>query len=1119
MSERAAAVVAPSSPAAASSRPAARLERRCACGNHTIGGAECASCARTHGTLFRKAAAPMEGGPLPGSVRRTLRQAGQPLQADVRADFELRFGHDLSRVRVHTDGSAAASARMIGAHAYALGSHIVFGAQQYAPHTAQGRELLAHELVHTLQQEGEPPGNLDSIRIGHPADAAEREADRLAAHALADQVPITVDPTPPQLMRKVSKDFATIKSDLTYGVFDWAITDKEAREVLAILKGLSDDDLKDTVAAMDREGITGRLFDELPADDVKANKDFLHKVAGLRTWSEQGPDGKQRTRQGSCNPTQANTIEAAHRRAADWLDQALGKLAALKAAPRDAAQKSVADIFNTYFFSLDPPVIDYAIGVLQGIRADFRRWELFRLDCFGEWSPSCHAAGAFANGSPPPSVAFCPGYFQDSEPGEARTLIHEFAHIQTNVENITDRAYSGDRQVKALSPQEALTNAESYALLVSHLVRGTSGIYAPADAFEDCQDDWKALLKSAVAHAQRSNRNAQVTFDDMTPASLPKKLVAQEQGWLGGSDGKAIKTALEVFDAAQGKFAEPITFECEPKGGGRCDKSTFYWYFTGHLHVCPSWPKLAETEREVQLLAGFYGYIGAGSNSDERLRLARLASSVSTRGWAAPTAAQVLGGPTGWTANDIHIEVAPMQPTSPRHAFFTEDAALHQRLSQDLPVYQGPQCGSGPLLFRQRLEFYVDYGNNPRPRPFPVPQLRADFTLNGPGQSLARHYEDNRPTYAQAGSPLNHQWTEPVEFSVTDDGILHSRISLDDPGSGVSRVYEDDLTVKVKDPCPKVATAADPRPSIQKDDQAFAKQLGDFVADARGKIGALLQGQPPKDDAWAVPTNPNVQAVQTLLGDLESDIKGGRLLIRFDQPVGTPQAARYESVEDVMHLQPPKDVDLAKEVVDLVHEYTHVRQDRAEEAALIARKAPATFGKDVDLGHEIEARQEETYFTRLLQLAGIKVGSKANSFNIEVTARSFVSSFETERTGKPRARAEAGKSVRSTIESAYQQQFKDNGSFGDYPIEITDTNHALLYASWSGKEPPVDLGVLPDDVVDLQGLRSHLYRTLTTSYAGQGALFSGPKKQAYDKVLFTVFFRQQRLLQFGFNKG
>src|SRR3546814_3269427 len=69
--------------------------------------------------------------------------------------MEPRFGSDFSRVRVHDDGHAAASARAVGALAYAVGSHVVFDTQQYAPGTPAGRHLLAHELAHTLQDRSE----------------------------------------------------------------------------------------------------------------------------------------------------------------------------------------------------------------------------------------------------------------------------------------------------------------------------------------------------------------------------------------------------------------------------------------------------------------------------------------------------------------------------------------------------------------------------------------------------------------------------------------------------------------------------------------------------------------------------------------------------------------------------------------------------------------------------------------------------------------------------------------------------------------------------------------------------------------------------------------------------
>jgi hypothetical protein len=86
------------------------------------------------------------------AARTVARQAGEPLPAATRDFFEPRFGHDFSRVRVHTDSEAAAAARGVRARAFTLGQHIVFGRAEYAPATAHGKLLLAHELTHVVQQ-------------------------------------------------------------------------------------------------------------------------------------------------------------------------------------------------------------------------------------------------------------------------------------------------------------------------------------------------------------------------------------------------------------------------------------------------------------------------------------------------------------------------------------------------------------------------------------------------------------------------------------------------------------------------------------------------------------------------------------------------------------------------------------------------------------------------------------------------------------------------------------------------------------------------------------------------------------------------------------------------------
>lgn len=84
-----------------------------------------------------------------------MKGGGQPLPEATRAAFEPRFGYDFSHVRVHTDTPATESAAAIKARAFTVGSDIAFGAGEYAPESAAGQKLLAHELTHVVQQDGQ----------------------------------------------------------------------------------------------------------------------------------------------------------------------------------------------------------------------------------------------------------------------------------------------------------------------------------------------------------------------------------------------------------------------------------------------------------------------------------------------------------------------------------------------------------------------------------------------------------------------------------------------------------------------------------------------------------------------------------------------------------------------------------------------------------------------------------------------------------------------------------------------------------------------------------------------------------------------------------------------------
>jgi hypothetical protein len=115
---------------------------------------------------------------VPPIVHEVLASPGQSLDSDTRELMELSLGYDFGRVRVHTDARSTASAAALSASAYTVGPHVVFGAGQYSPASSEGRQLIAHELTHVVQQ-ARGPGPLIQRRDGRaprPAAAAARAA-------------------------------------------------------------------------------------------------------------------------------------------------------------------------------------------------------------------------------------------------------------------------------------------------------------------------------------------------------------------------------------------------------------------------------------------------------------------------------------------------------------------------------------------------------------------------------------------------------------------------------------------------------------------------------------------------------------------------------------------------------------------------------------------------------------------------------------------------------------------------------------------------------------------------------------------------------------------------------
>lgn len=130
------------------------------------------------------------GGPSPPAVARRIQAArgrGRRLDSRTRRRLERSYGVDLSDVQVHTDAEADTLSRAVNARAFTSSSNIFFTQGTYAPSTADGFRMLAHEVAHVVQQSGGPvpASDFGALRISHPTDAGEVTAERAAVQTVA----------------------------------------------------------------------------------------------------------------------------------------------------------------------------------------------------------------------------------------------------------------------------------------------------------------------------------------------------------------------------------------------------------------------------------------------------------------------------------------------------------------------------------------------------------------------------------------------------------------------------------------------------------------------------------------------------------------------------------------------------------------------------------------------------------------------------------------------------------------------------------------------------------------------------------------------------------------------
>jgi hypothetical protein len=109
---------------------------------------------------------------------------GSLLDHSTKSRMEAGLGQSVGDVTIHTDSNAIQLAREQQARAFTVGNHIAFESGEYRPGTLVGDAILAHELVHVIQQKGAAYTPAPVQRMSAEDGTLESDANQSAAGAV-----------------------------------------------------------------------------------------------------------------------------------------------------------------------------------------------------------------------------------------------------------------------------------------------------------------------------------------------------------------------------------------------------------------------------------------------------------------------------------------------------------------------------------------------------------------------------------------------------------------------------------------------------------------------------------------------------------------------------------------------------------------------------------------------------------------------------------------------------------------------------------------------------------------------------------------------------------------------
>lgn len=555
-------------------------------------------------------------------TERLLEDKPEGLEAHSDASAPSRFGHDFSRIPIHTEAPLKIQPKLAinpPGDIYEQEADRISEQVELVPEPCacgggcSGCQAKQPNQEHLSLQTSRVQGS-DTAQIvappivhevlaapGQPLDSSTRHFMERRFGYDFSQVRIHTDARAAASAQSVNALAYTSGTDVVFGATQFSPTTTQGRKLLA-----------------------HELAHVVQQGQVTSSVSVQRQVAPAQPASKQIYPGA------SCDVEQRRKVEPAVSKANQWLSTTLAGLDAFLSGAKTKQAQAAGAALNKHFHSTAPAVVTYIKNRLTTVRSDIFGRQNLRINCPPANDAVCNQTStgtelAAVVSENQDELSFCGRFFKRDEADRASTIVHEFAHAQLGLSKtkkmlIIDRAYKQDPYYYYLTTAEALTNAESYAMFTRELATGSSPAQAfIVDTLYECPAEWIPIISDALTKARAWNHKAALNTNHRHRFSLAyKRLNAQ----------------LEKGDS----------YKCITDGGRRCSKSVVaYWYMAGDLRICPSLITLPTPEaRALSLLAALYGYKDLVGGGDKRLAAAEEARRLHTAN--VPTVAEVLSG-------------------------------------------------------------------------------------------------------------------------------------------------------------------------------------------------------------------------------------------------------------------------------------------------------------------------------------------------------------------------------------------------------------------------------------------------------------------------------------------